>query len=126
MKYTHLTTYNRPARILGHLIQDSEPEIVVAAVLHKDGYEHPCYYTHDLHEHGFDGGPHLIKRPFSDLAIDTLVYVRDSEEKAWVPRYYAGFDYETNQVKVWINGTTSITTNGMTTCWKHCKLEDDK
>ena len=62
----------------------------------------------------------------SDLAIDTLVYVRDSEEKAWVPRYYAGFDYETNQVKVWINGTTSITTNGMTTCWKYCKLGDVK
>lgn len=55
------------------------------------------------------------------IPVDTMIYVRDSEEDEWKPRHFA--KYEDDMIHTWVGGTTSFTTHGNhTSIWKYAKL----
>lgn len=64
------------------------------------------------------------------VPVDTLVRVRDYEDKEWRLRYFKGIDNRhTDRFLVWGCGATSVTAEGDYTNWKYCELveeEDDE
>lgn len=62
---------------------------------------------------------------WSKVPVDTPIWVRDSEDNEWRPRYFA--KYEDGSVHTWNGGTTSWSSDGGTTGWTQAKLaEEDK
>ena len=50
------------------------------------------------------------KVDWSEVPVDTKVYVRDRKEDEWIPRYFS--EFKNGIVYVWPNGTTSFTSGG--------------
>ena len=46
--------------------------------------------------------------PYADLEIDDFVFVKNEGGNKWLPRHFAGVDFEGKPL-VWANGTTSWT-----------------
>ena len=64
---------------------------------------------------------------WSKVPIDTLVRVRDHEDKEWRLRYFKGIDNRhTDRFLVWGCGATSVTAEGHYTYWKYCELVEDE
>ena len=59
------------------------------------------------------------KVDWSKVPVDTLILVRDFEDKEWLKRYFA--KYENERVYAWGNGCTSRTADRMYD-WKYAKL----
>ena len=57
---------------------------------------------------------------WSKVPVDTPIWVRDSEDNEWRPRYFA--KYEDGLVHSWYGGTTSWSTNADTMFWNYAKL----
>lgn len=51
------------------------------------------------------------KVDWSEVPVDTKVYVRDRKEDEWIPRYFS--EFKDGRVYVWITGATSFTVNSM-------------
>ena len=60
---------------------------------------------------------------WSKVAVDTPILVRDSEEEAWIKRYFA--KYYNGIVYAWGGGTTSWSAE-RSTCWKMAKLAESE
>lgn len=62
---------------------------------------------------------------WSNVAVDTKVYVRDSDSDPWEPRYFAKF--EDGKIFVWTNGATSFSRNSVcgSSWWNQGKLAED-
>lgn len=63
---------------------------------------------------------------WSKVPKDTKVYVRDSENEQWKPRYFAKYDEYTDSVMTYENGATSW--SGLSDClniWSYVKLAED-
>lgn len=62
---------------------------------------------------------------WTTVPVDTKILVRDFNNQAWIPRYFAGFTGG-GYVYAWNNGATSHTEKRMT-AWSQAKLfEGDK
>ena len=57
---------------------------------------------------------------WSKVPVDTPIWVRNSEDKEWRPRYFA--KYEGGLVHSWYRGTTSWSANADTVFWNYAKL----
>lgn len=62
---------------------------------------------------------------WSNVAVDTKVYVRDSDSEPWKPRYFAKF--EDGKIYTWNDGRSSFTASEpeSTLWWKQGKLAED-
>lgn len=62
---------------------------------------------------------------WSNVAVDTKVYVRDSDRGHWKPRYFAKF--EDGKIFTWTCGATSFSANDLNdvTRWNQGKLAED-
>lgn len=65
---------------------------------------------------------------WSKVPVDTLVRVRDREDKEWILRYFKGINEDSlrRTYEVWESGATSKTANGKYLCWNYCELVEDK
>lgn len=65
---------------------------------------------------------------WSKVPVDTLVRVRDREDKEWILRYFKGINEDSlRQIyEVWESGATSKTADGKYLCWKYCELAEDE
>ena len=73
------------------------------------------------------GGAEECKEPETDwskVKVDTLILVRDSEDRGWIKRHFA--EYKDGFVYAWRDGHTSWTTYGMPTAWKYAKLAESE
>ena len=62
---------------------------------------------------------------WSKVKVDTLIYVRCSDDEKWVPRYFAKF--EDGRVYAWSDGTTSFTTPiAGAVDWEYAKLAESE
>ena len=59
---------------------------------------------------------------WSEVAVDTPILVRDSEDRSWIKRYFAKYENET--IYAWDGGCTSWSTYGLTK-WKFAKLAEN-
>ena len=83
-----------------------------------------------------DGGKYLGKdvedtldivreySPWSNVAVDTPVLVRDDETEKWHRRYFA--KYEDGLVYTWVHGATSWSNENNPVPWTYAKLPEDK
>lgn len=62
---------------------------------------------------------------WSNVAVDTKVYVRDYDSDPWKPRYFAKF--EDGKIFTWTDGATSFSRNRVCDCswWNQGKLAED-
>ena len=62
---------------------------------------------------------------WSNVAVDTKVYVRDSDSEPWRPRYFARF--EDGKILTWTYGATSFTADDLNDVskWNQGKLAED-
>lgn len=62
---------------------------------------------------------------WSNVAVDTKVFVRDCDSAYWNHRYFAKF--EDGKIFTWANGTTSFSAKGFddVTWWNQGKLAED-
>lgn len=64
---------------------------------------------------------------WGNVPVDTLVRVRDYEDKEWRLRYFKGIDNRhTDRFLVWGCGATSVTAEGHYTNWKYCELVEEE
>lgn len=62
---------------------------------------------------------------WSKVAVDTPIFVRDSENDGWTNRYFA--KYENGMVLAWNSGQTSWTSiYGYTSAWQYAKLANEE
>lgn len=61
---------------------------------------------------------------WSKIAVDTPVFVRDSENDVWKCRYFA--EYEHGKVYTWVDGRTSWSNkiSDVPVCWKYVILAE--
>ena len=65
--------------------------------------------------------PHV---DWSNVAVDTPIYVRRSENEQWKKRHFAKYEY--GKVHTWCDGTTSWSSDADITCvWKFAKLAEE-
>lgn len=59
--------------------------------------------------------------------VDTLVRVRDYENREWCLRYFKGINKSNSggKYEVWSNGMTSKTASDSSNTWKYCELVED-
>jgi hypothetical protein len=59
---------------------------------------------------------------WAEVPVNTMIWVRESEEYDWLPRHFA--KYEDGKVLAWNDGKTSFTATceGETTSWDYVKL----
>lgn len=62
---------------------------------------------------------------WSKVPVDTKVYVRDFDDEAWRPRYFARF--EDGRIFTWTAGATSFSKDccANTSWWRQAKLAED-
>ena len=62
---------------------------------------------------------------WSNVAVDTKVYVRNSDSEPWRPRYFARF--EDGKILTWTYGATSFTADDLNDVskWNQGKLAED-
>ena len=65
---------------------------------------------------------------WSKVPVDTLVRVRDREDREWILRYFKGINEDGSRriYEAWESGTTSKTADGKYLCWKYCELVEDE
>lgn len=65
---------------------------------------------------------------WSKIPVDTLVRVRDYENREWCLRYFKGINKSNSGEKyeAWSNGMTSKTASGSSNTWKYCELVEDE
>ena len=65
---------------------------------------------------------------WNNVPVDTLVRVRDAEDKEWLLRYFKGINDEglIRRYEAWESGATSVTADGIYLCWKYCELVEDE
>lgn len=65
---------------------------------------------------------------WSKVPVDTLVRVRDYENREWCLRYFKGFDNSNpaGKYEVWSNGMTSKTASDSSNSWRYCELVEDE
>ena len=65
---------------------------------------------------------------WSNVPVDALVRVRDSEDEDWTLRYFKGLEEEgyINRFQTWADGATSKTAYGEYENWPYCGLAEDK
>lgn len=61
---------------------------------------------------------------WSQVKVDTPVFVRDSENDVWKCRYFAKYEYE--KVYTWVDGRTSWSNKiaDVPVCWKYVQLAE--
>ena len=61
---------------------------------------------------------------WSKIAVDTPVFVRDSENDVWKCRYFAKYEY--GKVYTWVDGRTSWSNKilDVPVCWKYAELAE--
>ena len=59
---------------------------------------------------------------WSKVEVDTPILVRDYESQEWEARHFA--KYEGGVIYTWDGGSTSWTSKGNVTEWKHAKLAE--
>lgn len=61
---------------------------------------------------------------WTQIPVDTKIWVRESEELKWHPRYFA--KYKNDKVYAWDDGATSFSVGGGQSCtsWKYAKLAE--
>lgn len=61
---------------------------------------------------------------WSKIAVDTPVFVRDSENDVWKCRYFAKYEY--GKVYTWVDGRTSWSNkiSDVPVCWKYAELAE--
>lgn len=61
---------------------------------------------------------------WSKIAVDTPVFVRDSENDVWKCRYFAKYEY--GKVYTWVDGRTSWSNkiSDVPVCWKYAILAE--
>ena len=63
---------------------------------------------------------------WSKIPVDTKVYVRDSENEQWKPRYFAKYDEYTDSVMTYENGATSWSgLSDFLDIWNYVKPAED-
>lgn len=61
---------------------------------------------------------------WSNVAVDTPIYVRRSEDEQWKKRHFAKYEY--GKVHTWCDGTTSWSSDADITCvWEFAKLAEE-
>ena len=120
--YTHKTRNGRhKARILATDLLGDTP--VVVALLDEDHTECVVPYNADLTCCGYTSALDLVERnSWEDVAVDTKVFVRVSENTDWVPRYFSHL--KDGRVYTFSGGATSWTNKGNTVGWKQAKLAE--
>lgn len=69
---------------------------------------------------------HQQEVDWSQVPKDTKVYVRDSENEQWKPRYFAKYDEYTDSVMTYENGATSWSgLSDFLNIWSYVKLAED-
>ena len=65
---------------------------------------------------------------WDNVPVDTLVRVRDREDKEWILRYFKGINEDSlrRTYEVWESGATSKTADGKYLCWNYCELVEDE
>lgn len=65
---------------------------------------------------------------WSNVPVDTLVRVRDSESEEWTLKYFKELEEEgyANRFQTWVDGATSKTAYGEYENWTHCELVEDE
>lgn len=65
---------------------------------------------------------------WSKVPVDTLVRVRDREDRDWILRYFKGINDGNAMCRysAWESGATSKTAEGDYTLWKYCELVEDE
>lgn len=65
---------------------------------------------------------------WSKVPVDTLVRVRDREDREWILRYLKGINDGNAMCRysAWESGATSKTAEGDYTLWKYCELVEDE
>ena len=65
------------------------------------------------------------KVDWANVPIDTKVFVKDSEDDKWLPRYFAG--YNDKRVRTWDNGVTSFSAKSTRSysTWNYAKLANE-
>lgn len=68
------------------------------------------------------------KVDWSNVPVDTLVRVRDTEDEKWLLRYFKGINdkHLRRRYEAWESGATSKTANGKYLCWSYCELVEDE
>lgn len=60
---------------------------------------------------------------WTQVAVDTPILVRNSDDSDWTKRYFA--TYDGNFVYSWRAGTTSWTADGIRSAWNFAKLAEE-
>ena len=65
---------------------------------------------------------------WSKIPVDTLVRVREREDKEWILRYFKGINEDSlrHRYEAWESGATSKTAKGKYWCWNYCELVEDE
>lgn len=65
---------------------------------------------------------------WSKVPVDTLVRVRDREDREWILRYFKGINKDGLRriYEAWESGATSKTADGKYLCWNYCELVEDE
>ena len=119
MKYTHKTSDGSLARVLcDDLVGGCNCAVAILVggaeivrIFHKDSDGSIRNTNETLKEIS----------PWDDVAVDTPVWVRETEFSLWKPRHFAKFD--SNKVYCWANSTTSHTSNELA-YWPFATLEN--
>ena len=64
---------------------------------------------------------------WSKVPVDTLVRVRENENREWCLRYFKGLNKSNfgEKYEAWSNGMTSKTASDGSNTWKYCELVED-
>lgn len=127
MGKSYKTRNGDAVRVLCIDLRDNKYPVVVAMVdvhgkedLFKYTAEGCCYSDGSASEHNL-----IEHSPWSDVAVDTKIYVRMSDGDCWEPRYFASCrPGGTVGVLAWDAGTTSFTGNGLKCHWNFAKLAE--
>lgn len=109
--YTHVSTDHRfLARIIAtDLVHDLLPNMLAVLEAGTD-FEATARCTEKLYapysESQFEPIPEV---DWTQVEVDTPIWVRSSDKDVWVRRHFAKFNQETKKVSAWNNGYTSHT-----------------
>lgn len=125
INYTHRTWAGFKARIICTDFQhSSHPNrknlCTIAAVLDLDipGAESLVFLTKDLRKTATSPDPWLTEySPWQDVAIDTPVWVRLSNDGAWMKRHFSGIN-KRGECTAWNDGCTSHTGHKKMPCYQ--------
>ena len=114
--YTHRTSVGGICRIICRDLISTHP--VVVAVLREEGSEITALYkSEDSLTPGTDPA---FDVDWSKVAIDTAIWVRETDSGEWLPRHFAGMRH--GYVQAWDDGLTSHTSTSGFSNWVQARL----